>query len=104
MQPILPSTSLVEIQVKLEEVQRRLQVVQGLKTRNQVLLSVIQGLSQGVQKVEGKVIPLTEIEREIDLKLAKQKFYVPAAAPPADLASRRDVDLLILKVGEMEKK
>ena len=82
VQPILSSTPVVEIQVKLEEVQRRLQVLQRLETQNQVLLSVIQGLSQGVQNLEGKVVPLTDIKREIDLKLVKHKFSAPATAAP----------------------
>ena len=83
VQPILPSSSLVEIQVKLEEVQRRLQVVQRLETQNQIWLSVTQGLSQGVQKLESKVVPLAEIKREIDLKFARKKLSAPAASPPS---------------------
>ena len=46
VQPILPSPSLAEMQVKVEEVQARLQAVQRLETQGQILFSTIQGLSQ----------------------------------------------------------
>ena len=95
-----PSPAIAEMQSQVEEVQRRLHLVQRLEVQTQVLLQMMRGLEQGLSEVKQRGFPLAEVQREIETRLVKYQLDLAKKNDPGLGLSQHQIDLVEQKMME----